>query len=511
MGRNEKVQIEWDNGNIDFLSHLLSETNSRIIFSGPFGAGKSTFLKQFFMSYPDHFTTMTLSPVNYSLASTEDVFELIKFDILTDLIVNHQEKLINIQSKDYFLAMRLNDAMNSEDPVGSFVNKIVSVSGDLGKPALPVLEAVDKLGVTFEIRSNEYNRKESHSFKEFIEKMRSSQASLNHQDDISTIITRCLEDVKVARSAAQNVLVIEDLDRLDPEHIFRLFNIFSLNFGQQDASNKFGFDKVIFVCDIENIQKMYQHKYGAGVDFAGYINKFYSSHPYNFDSRKYLKKHIGNLLSAIPWNMDESLKEKFAKGHFWNLLKDLIGLFVTEGTCSLRALNEAPQYQLSHDLKFSDSPGNISQYPKFFFDFYILIDFLRTLYPDLDTLEASFKRLYSKYTAEYHLVDLLSRSPELLHRYIAQICMEFLLPAEIVFNDDYYPDLEETLKKIELGDCFVHYRMEQSQTRPSYQKPKVLKITRDGLEDMRNIGTLNIHKILYETLKRCIENGYIKR
>lgn len=509
MSRNEKVQIEWNNGNIDFLNHLTSETNNRVLFSGPFGAGKSTFLKQFFESYADRFTPMTLSPVNYSLASTEDVFELIKFDMLTELIVSHQEKLITIQSKDYFLALRLNASMNSDDPVGSFVQKIISLSGDLGKSALSVLQAVDNLGVKFENTSDEQTCKEDHTLKKLIEKMQSSQASLNHQDDLSSIITRCLEDVKSACQAAQNVLIIEDLDRLDPEHIFRLFNIFSTHFGKQEANNKFGFDKVIFVCDIQNIQKMYQHKYGAGVDFAGYINKFYSSQPYNFDSREYLKKHIGNLLSAVPWSMDESLKDKFAKGNFWNLLKDLIGLFVTEETCSLRALNEAPQYRLSHDLRFSDSPGNISRYPKFFFDFYILIDFLRTLYPDLDTLEDNFKRLYSKYTAAYHPVDLLSRSPELLHRYIAQICMEFLLPADIIFNDDYPSD--ETLKKIELGDCFVHYQMESSQTRPPYQIPKVLKITRDGLEDMKNVGALNIHKILYETLKSCIENGYVKR
>ena len=73
------------------------------------------------------------------------------------------------------------------------------------------------------------------------------------------------------------VLLIDDLDRLDPEHVFRLFNIFSAHYDDVTESNKFGFDKIIFVCDINNIQQMFNHRYGINVEFNGYIDKFYSS------------------------------------------------------------------------------------------------------------------------------------------------------------------------------------------------------------------------------------------
>jgi hypothetical protein len=97
------------------------------------------------------------------------------------------------------------------------------------------------------------------------------------------------EEVDENAKEKEVILIIDDLDRLDPEHVFRLFNVFASHFDNYEKDgkkNKFGFDKVLFVCDIKNIRNIFHHKYGSDVDFNGYIDKFYSSEIYHFDNRK---------------------------------------------------------------------------------------------------------------------------------------------------------------------------------------------------------------------------------
>lgn len=64
------------------------------------------------------------------------------------------------------------------------------------------------------------------------------------------------------------VLVVEDLDRIDPGHIFRILNVLSAHMtyinGYDDGTkNKFNFDKVLLLCDYANIEKIYHHLYGG--------------------------------------------------------------------------------------------------------------------------------------------------------------------------------------------------------------------------------------------------------
>ena len=68
-----------------FYEFLNQEDNSNIIFSGKFGIGKTYFINKFFEEYNTKYTYLYLSPVHYSIASNEDVFEYIKVDILLQL------------------------------------------------------------------------------------------------------------------------------------------------------------------------------------------------------------------------------------------------------------------------------------------------------------------------------------------------------------------------------------------------------------------------------------------
>lgn len=72
--------------------------------------------------------------------------------------------------------------------------------------------------------------------------------------------------------------------RLDPDHIFRILNILSVHYDNDIDKNKFGFDKVICICDLTNIQSVFHHRYGSAADFFGYIDKFYSEEPFKFNN-----------------------------------------------------------------------------------------------------------------------------------------------------------------------------------------------------------------------------------
>ena len=78
------TEIRIDNKLIfkDFNEHINIEGNDRILFSAPFGTGKSTFLTEYFDENIDKYFCFNLYPVNYSVSQNEDIFELIKFDLL---------------------------------------------------------------------------------------------------------------------------------------------------------------------------------------------------------------------------------------------------------------------------------------------------------------------------------------------------------------------------------------------------------------------------------------------
>ena len=74
------------------------------------------------------------------------------------------------------------------------------------------------------------------------------------------------------------VLVIEDMDRLDPAHLFRIMNVFSahMDYGYRsmqpiDSSlvgNKFGVSNVVFVMHEKNTEALFHHFYGDDPQIA---------------------------------------------------------------------------------------------------------------------------------------------------------------------------------------------------------------------------------------------------
>lgn len=77
--------IPIDDAVLDFSFHLSN--HPRTILSAGFGEGKSFFLDRC-KSELSNFTFITLYPVNYQVVSNEDIFELVKRDILFQLFIH---------------------------------------------------------------------------------------------------------------------------------------------------------------------------------------------------------------------------------------------------------------------------------------------------------------------------------------------------------------------------------------------------------------------------------------
>lgn len=72
-----------------FQNHLLS--HDRVILSAKFGDGKSFFLNEFKKKCEDSkdspFKFITLYPVNYQVLENKDIFEIIKHDVLLQMLM----------------------------------------------------------------------------------------------------------------------------------------------------------------------------------------------------------------------------------------------------------------------------------------------------------------------------------------------------------------------------------------------------------------------------------------
>lgn len=277
----------------DFEDFLSPESNKRIIFSGPFGIGKTYFLDKFFKNRKEKYLPIFLRPVNYSLLSNEDVFRLIKYDILFQIIKDRQFIFDDIPD---FTKMEFSQFFASQNLFLPLVNLLKTLPKI--KTLVTGAEEIEKLIKKYSEGLKQINKNEKLSIlSEF--RTEAETNFLLEYDHVSQLIADQLDELAKGNSL-QKVLIIDDLDRLDPEHIFRLFNVFSAHFdhvnyypnGEEIKDNKFGFDKIIFVCDIENIRKLFAHKYGIGVDFSGYIDKFYSRRIFYLLHKSSFKEYI---------------------------------------------------------------------------------------------------------------------------------------------------------------------------------------------------------------------------
>ncbi len=304
----------------DFAQYL--ETTDRIILSAKFGDGKTYLLNELRKdeAMQDKYEFFTIYPVNYSVAKNEDVFEYIKRDIIVQL---HKKKLLEkIDLNALFASVLTSDDFTS---VVSFLLSFVPMGVFYNKVYHKFLEI-----------KNKYDEKK-HTADKYLSQFANTAGCIYEEDGYTTLIRMAIEWISQdhslngeERKAKKPVLIIEDLDRLDPKHLFRILNVVSAHIDDSDrpdiVGNKFGFSNIVLVMDYDVTKHIFHHFYGAQACYEGYMSKFLSREPFRYSIKsimiRYFEAQLGEKLGIhelLPHL--QNFREKLAGSSLRDLYK----------------------------------------------------------------------------------------------------------------------------------------------------------------------------------------------
>jgi len=303
-----------------FYDHLSN--HDRTILSAKFGDGKSFFLQKFMADekVKENYVFLTLYPVNYQVEENRDVFELIKYDLLIQMFVQKimepDFKMSKVHAWGWCLQLHAPTLVEGLLPIFSSLC-LDEASAKMMAAFLMARKTVGKIKKKAGELMEPVRDKQIENFIKEIAKN-----PVSGQDVVTEIIQQGIVAYKKEHPDKKIVLIIEDMDRMDPAHLFRILNVFSAhidynyrfgtNSNQPFIGNKFGLDKVVFVMSCENTEHIFHHFYGEGADFNGYISKFCSSNifTYSFSTEKeaYIYKRM-----AANTKVDESVLRYLVK------------------------------------------------------------------------------------------------------------------------------------------------------------------------------------------------------
>lgn len=308
-----------------FNEHL--KANERTIFSAHFGDGKSCFLQDFMNAYSDQYEFIVLYPVNYQIASNDAIMEYIKRDILFQLILKGHIKS-GVEIPEHLL-LQWYLSQNTPSLFLDIIKFLPSITSE-GSTWRKVLTALLELSQTVGAKVSEYSSFKKEILKQddfsrvasYIEQASTGNGNIYEMDLMTFLIVQAVTNI--SNDGRKTVLIIEDLDRLDPAHLFRILNVFSAHIDRNyqcstytvkdsdgsdkpidELKNKFGFDNVVFVMDYDATHSIYNHFYGERANYQGYIGKFLSHSVFQFSISEYahqlLRKHLDHVCK-LPVN-----------------------------------------------------------------------------------------------------------------------------------------------------------------------------------------------------------------
>ena len=261
----------------DFKNHL--EHADRMILSAKFGDGKSFFLQKI-REDRERFTEyefITIYPVNYVVAQNEDIFEYIKRDILIQLTnlkliekIDLKKLITSIGSFENFKEV-LFFLISSIPQYGPIIKKLLEKAIDISKKYNDEKATYDKYFSTFKYQRGGLYEDDAYTqmIKEALNLLKSG-----YIDERSKVVQK------------KPVLIIEDLDRLDPAHLFRILNVISAHIDDamkpDKIGNKFGFSNIVIVMDYDTTKHIFEHFYGKNASYEGYMSKFLVEEPFKY-------------------------------------------------------------------------------------------------------------------------------------------------------------------------------------------------------------------------------------
>jgi len=332
-----------------------------------------------------------LSPVNYSISNNDDIIDYIKYDILFELLgkdVDYEKTdFSNLLTAQFYLKENFLDTMSL----------LAKSGGKIGKGFSSIYENFKEIVNNIKKHNSDSQIDEKKELIDFLNELTTRERSIYEENRITELISGLIKKLK--ENGKEIVLVIDDLDRLDPEHIFRILNVFACHFDLGTISeNKFGFDKVKLVCDIENIRNIFHSKYGSNVDFSGYIDKFYSREIFSFDNKEIVKSSILNILASItiPEKQTHLLNLKDHRSTTTEVLQEVLEDLINNDLLNLRTLlklNNKEYHYTYYDFKIKSNNASASnwQYPMV-----LIFDFLISLYGSKSSLKNAIQLLSLK-------------------------------------------------------------------------------------------------------------------
>ena len=232
---------------------------------------------------------ITLHPVNYVVEENRDVIEYIKRDILFQLIKDNR---IYDFKEGYD---KIFDAVCNKESLlklGDFVASIIPIEG-----LKDGYEALKDLAST--IHEKYKSQDVLHVVDDYLNGFYGKSGSISECDAFTYLIQKSLEQMM-----AKSVLIIEDLDRIDPAHLFRIMNVLSSQvdnpyYSEVPNGNKFGFDKIILIMDYEIARHLFHHFYGKEANYEGYMNKFLNTLPYSYSIKEEAHRQVRQKILDI--------------------------------------------------------------------------------------------------------------------------------------------------------------------------------------------------------------------
>lgn len=263
-------QINIDSELEQFHSHI--ELNKRTILSAKFGDGKTYFLEQFKEKYKSEFEFITLHPVNYAASRNEDVFEYIKRDIMLQIADWTEAYDFDVDLNAFFGA--------------AFSWENLKPLVDFAVGCMPQhLKLVAKICEKGKDILDRYNEK-LNTLGSYNSAFAAQRGGIYEHDAFTELICNTIDGVHrrvpEASKPAKVMLLIEDLDRIDPGHLFRILNVLGAHIDEDAETNKFGLDNIVLVLDYNVTRKVFQHFYGKEANYEGYMTKFLSHQPFEY-------------------------------------------------------------------------------------------------------------------------------------------------------------------------------------------------------------------------------------
>lgn len=385
-----KLSIDISAPEAKFNDFINQEGNKRILFSGKYGIGKTTFLRKFFKTRESNYTPIWLNPVRYSTSSDKDIITLIKYDIVYQILrdIKDEEDLfdegdVEITSSAFMLPFVLNNKLDVAMLLLPFLSLINQSAGSLTK-VLPGLKE------KFEQRLDELNQDNEKStvkrLNEFYQTVEHSNP-LFEIDVVNELVERWCSKRK--GEGRKPVLIVDDLDRLYPKDMFRILNVLSAGLSLREDEQGFlnEFSHITVVCDQDNVRNIFHHLYGERTDFGGYIDKFISVRTFEYDNYSAISDWV-EMVADRPSQLYRKLTDKQIE-----FIKHLLMAFMDYRVINLRNLLKIKPENMNELLgKKSDMSVLLNTY-----EFLKVYRLLCAVFNSREEFERAIEKIFDEY------------------------------------------------------------------------------------------------------------------